>query len=152
MDVTAIQSITVNIYSEVLDLLEELEAHTPYLAKFSLRFCIATALIFGHVALDDFTDERLRHPEILRLMRITSLREDPELTRFYLQKWPSRVEIELTNGKRYQGYCEYPKGNPENPLPEKEMIDKFIRVCGDSITKNEKEKTGTSNPKPRKSK
>ena len=140
VDVAVIESVTVHIYREALDLLQNVGPHSPYLAKFNLPFCVATALCFGHVGLEDFTEERLNHPEILSLMRITSLIEDPELTLLYPQKWPSRVELELTNGKRYQGYCEYPKGDPENPLSEKELIEKFIRLCGDSITKNEKEK------------
>ena len=140
LDVAAIKSITVYIYQEALDLLEAVEARTPYLAKFNLPFCVATALYFGHVDLDDFLNERLDKPEILRLMGIISLREDPELTRLYPQKWPSRVEIEVANGKRYSGYCEFPKGDPENPFSEKELIQKFNKLCGDMITKDEKDR------------
>jgi len=139
-DVTAIRSVTVYVYQEALDLLEDVEVNTPYLAKFNLPFCVATALNFGHVALDDFTDERLLIPEILRLMGIISLKSDPELTRLYPRKWPSRVEIELANGKRYKGYCEYPKGDPENPFSEEELIEKFNKLCGNIIVKDEKDR------------
>ena len=127
-DLGAIRSITVSIYQEALDLLEEVEARTPYLAKFNLPFCIATALIFGHVDLDDFTTERLTNSEIQNLMSTISLKGDPELTQLYPRKWPSKVEIELENGKRYKGYCEYPKGDPENPISEKELIEKFNKL------------------------
>jgi 2-methylcitrate dehydratase PrpD len=126
----AIRSITVSIYQEALDLLEEVEARTPYLAKFNLPFCVSTALNFGHVDLDDFTTERLANPDIVHLMGTISLKGDPELTRLYPQKWPSRVEIELQDGKRYRGYCEYPKGDPENPISEGELIEKFNKLCG----------------------
>ena len=135
----AIRSITVYIYQEALDLLEEVEARTPYLAKFNLPFCVATALNFGHVDLDDFTAERLTNSEILHLMGTISLKGDPELTRLYPQKWPSRVEIELRNGKRYSGYCEYPKGEPENPISERELIEKFNKLCG-TMPKNERDR------------
>lgn len=137
-DLEAIRSITVYIYQEALDLLEEVEAHTPYLAKFNLPFCVATAINFGHVDLDDFKAKRLTNSEILNLMGTISLKSDPELTRLYPQKWPSRVEIELRNGKRYSGYCEYPKGDLENPISEKELIEKFNKLSGDSITKDER--------------
>jgi len=140
LDLAAIRSITVYIYQEALDLLEDVEAHTPYLAKFNLPFCVATALNFGHVDLDDFTTDRLTHSEILRLMGAISVKGDPELTRLYPQKWPTRVEIELTNGRRYSGYCEYPKGDPENPISEKELIEKFNKLCADIITKDEKDR------------
>ena len=140
-DLPAMRSITVYIYQEALDLLEDVEAHTPYLAKFNLPFCVATALNFGHVDLDDFTTERLTNSEILHLMGIISLKGDPELTRMYPQKWPSRVEIELKNGERYTGYCQYPKGDPENPFSEGELIEKFNKLCGDILTKDEIERT-----------
>jgi len=140
LDLAAIRSITVYIYQEALDLLEDVEAHTPYLAKFNLPFCVATALNFGHVDLDDFTTDKLTHSEILRLMGAISVKGDPELTRLYPQKWPTRVEIELTNGRRYSGYCEYPKGDPENPISEKELIEKFNKLCADIITKDEQDR------------
>ena len=139
LDLAAIRSITVYIYQEALDLLEEVEARTPYLAKFNLPFCVATALNFGHVDLDDFTTERLTNSEILHLMGTISVKGDPELTRLYPQKWPSRVEIELRNGKRYSGYCEYPKGDPENPISERELIEKFNKLCG-TMPKNERDR------------
>jgi 2-methylcitrate dehydratase PrpD len=140
MDVTSIRSVTVHVYQGALDLLENVKADTPYLAKFNLPFCIATALNFGHVDVDDFTDKRLINPKLLALMDLISLREDPELTRQYPQKWPSRVEIKVANGKTYKGFCEFPKGDPENPFSEKELIQKFNKLCGDIITKDEKDR------------
>jgi 2-methylcitrate dehydratase PrpD len=135
---TEIQSITVYLYQEALDLLEYVKASTPYLAKFNIAFCVATAINSGHVDLDDFTDEKINNPEILRLMENISLQSNPELTRLYPKKWPSRVQIEFENGKKYEGYCEYPKGDPENPFSEKELIDKFDKLCENIITEDEK--------------
>jgi len=101
---------------------------------------VATALNYGHVDLDDFTEERIKNSEILRFMDRISFREDPDLTRLYPQKWPSRVEIAMTNGERHEGYCEYPKGDPENPLSEKELTEKFHKLCGDIISRDEKDR------------
>jgi len=140
LDLSAIRSITVYIYQGALDLLKDVEPITPYLAKFNLPFCVATALNFGHVDLDDFLDERLNKPEILSLMDIITLKETPELTQLYPQKWPSRVEIKVANGKTYKGFCEFSKGDPENPFSEKELIEKFNKLCGDIITKEEKDR------------
>ncbi len=139
-DVKNIQSITIHIYQEALDLLEAVEANTPYLAKFNIPFCVATALRYRHVDLDDFSDERLENNELLRLMSNTSLKADPELTLLYPEKWPSRVEITLENGGRLLGYCEYPKGDPENPFSEKELIEKFKKLCGNILSEDKKER------------
>jgi 2-methylcitrate dehydratase PrpD len=140
MDVTAICSVTVSIYQGALDLLENVKAHTPYLAKFNLPFCIATALTFGHVDLDAFTEKRLVNPKMLNLMDVISLKEDPKLTRLYPQKWPSQVEIMTADKKTYNGYCEFPKGDPENPLSEEELIKKFNKLCGNIISKHKKDR------------
>jgi len=140
MDVTAIRSVTVSVYQGALDLLENVTAHTPYLGKFNLPFCVATALNFGHVDLDDFTDKRIINPKLLALMDLISLKEDPKLTRQYPQKWPSRVEIKVANGKTYKGFCEFPKGDPENPFSEKELIQKFNKLCEKIITKHQKDR------------
>ena len=137
-DVHAIRSVTVNLYQEALDLLQAVEPKTPYLAKFNLPFCVATAIYSGHVALEDFDEERIKKPEIMRLMEIISLKSDPELTMQYPKKWPARVEIELADGERCDGYCEYPKGDPENPLSENDLIAKFHKLCGDAISEGEK--------------
>ena len=136
-DVKNIRSVTVHTYQNALNLLEAVEASTPYLAKFNIPFCVATALSYGHVDLDDFTDERICNPEILSLMGLISLQANPELTSQYPEKWPSRIEIEMANGTKFEGYCEYPKGDPENPISEKELIDKFNKLCENLITKDE---------------
>ena len=50
---------------------------------------------------------------------------DPDLTATYPRKWPARVAITLKDGRRLNGANEYPKGDPENPLSERELIAKF---------------------------
>jgi 2-methylcitrate dehydratase PrpD len=37
----------------------------------------------------------------------------------------ARVAITLKGGRRLSGANEYPKGDPENPLSEQELIAKF---------------------------
>lgn len=120
-----IKEVNVYVYQQALDLLEKVEPKTPYMAKFSLPFCVATALIHGQVGLADFSASRLRNPEILRLMEKIRLYGDPELSWNYPSKWPARVRITTSGGKNLEGACDFPKGDPENPLMEQELIKKF---------------------------
>lgn len=48
----------------------------------------------------------------------TPLREDPQLTELYPHKWLPRVEIEVKNGKTYEGYGEDPRGDRKIHFPE----------------------------------
>lgn len=120
-----IREVDVYVYRQALDLLAGVEATTPHGAKFNLPFCIATALRYGRVGIGDFSARRLVDPEIRRLMQKIRLHADPELSRAYPSQWPARVNIHTSDGRTLEGACDFPKGDPENPLTEEEVIAKF---------------------------
>ena len=120
-----VADVRIQVYQAAIDLLGNVEAKSPYLAKFNLPFCIATALLFGHVRLDDFSEARLADAEIRNLMSKVSFTVDPELTKAYPRKWPARVTITLADGRKLEACNEYPKGDPENPLTASELVAKF---------------------------
>jgi 2-methylcitrate dehydratase PrpD len=120
-----IETVDLRIYQAAIDLLGNVEPKTPYLAKFNLPFCVATALRYGHVQAGDFTPASLEAEELKELMRRVTLAGDPDLTAAYPRKWPARVTITLKDGRTLVGANEYPKGDPENPLSERELIGKF---------------------------
>lgn len=120
-----VKSVSVSVYQGSLDLLADIEPKTPYLAKFNLPFCIASALMFGHADLTAFSTERIRNPEMTRMMQKIRIKSDPELSAMYPRKWPARVEIVKRSGERLTGFVTHPKGDPENPLSESEVVGKF---------------------------
>ena len=133
-----IKELSVHVYEEALELLEKVEPITPYLAKFSLPFCVATAMRYGRVGLDDFTESRLQEPDIIALMGKVRLFGEPELSRQYPAKWPARVEIVTGDGKTLKGASDFPKGDPENPFTEQELIKKFNGLTADALKENER--------------
>lgn len=135
MPVDDIEHVNVWVYQASLDLLEDVKPTTPYLGKFNLPFCIATALIHGHANLMDFTEERLKDPGIRSLMERITITSDEDLTKSYPRKWPARAEIVMSGGQRLKGASEYPKGDPENPLSEEEVIGKFMGLTDGMIPK-----------------
>ena len=122
---TEIKRIAVRVYSAALDLLEKIEPASPYAAKFSIPYCIATALLHGRVGLDDFTQEGVHNPAVRQLMSTVVLHRDPELDRVYPDKWPAIVTIETTQGIRHEARVDFPKGDPKNPMTPEELIAKF---------------------------
>ncbi|MHB8091577.1 MAG: MmgE/PrpD family protein [Syntrophales bacterium] len=120
-----VEAVRVRVYQAAIDLLGEIEPKSPYLAKFNLPFCIATALAYGHVRLGDFTEERLGDADLQALMAKVSFTVDPGLTKVYPRKWPASVTIALADGRQLGAENEYPKGDPENPLTASELIAKF---------------------------
>jgi len=120
-----IDSVSVSVYQGALDLLGDIEPTTPYFAKFNLPFCVASALRFGYAHLADFSPERIRNPEMIQMMQKIRIQADPELSAMYPRKWPARVEIVKRSGESMAGATDCPKGDPENPLSESEVTEKF---------------------------
>jgi 2-methylcitrate dehydratase PrpD len=120
-----VEKVDLRIYQAAIDLLGNIDPKTPYLAKFNLPFCVATALRYGHVQAMDFTPASLEEKDLIELMKKVTFSDDPDLTATYPRKWPARVTITLKDGRRLEGVNEYPKGDPENPLSERELIAKF---------------------------
>ncbi|HEY8291548.1 MAG TPA: hypothetical protein VIG44_03625, partial [Thermomicrobiales bacterium] len=65
------------------------------------------------------------HPAIAALLNRTTVRVDPALTAQYPEQWPARLTIRLTNGATIEGSADYPRGNPENPVPLATLEAKF---------------------------
>lgn len=88
--------------------------------KFSMHFWMATALLERNVQLSDFTDERVRSPEITGLMRRVRLRINPHIP------LPSiRVTVQTIDGRSLRKTVWPPRGTPENPMSDSEIIQKF---------------------------
>jgi 2-methylcitrate dehydratase PrpD len=120
-----IKSVNVSVYQGAIDLLGNVEPKNSFLAKFNLPFCIASALMFGHADLTAFSAENISNPNVVRMMQKIRIQSDPELSAMYPRKWPARVEIIKNSGERMMESVTYPKGDPENPLSESEVVGKF---------------------------
>jgi 2-methylcitrate dehydratase PrpD len=120
-----VERLTVRLYGAALDLCERVEATTPYAAKFNIPFCVATAVRYGKVGPEAFTEERLEERDIKELMRRVVLKRDDELDELYPQKWPAVVEIVTRDGRREEVRVETPKGDPENPMSREDLAAKF---------------------------
>ncbi|MBN2032026.1 MAG: MmgE/PrpD family protein [Deltaproteobacteria bacterium] len=139
-DPADIEEVSVLVYQGSLDLLSNIEPSTPYLAKFNMPFCLASALIYGHADLEDFSFERIGDSKMIGMMQKIRVQADPKLSAMYPRKWPARVEIAKRSGERLTGSIDYPKGDPENPLGEPEVVAKFKMLTKGLITETRADK------------
>ncbi|MFC1816342.1 MmgE/PrpD family protein [Thermodesulfobacteriota bacterium] len=111
-------------------------------AQYSAPFCIATAILKGHVTPTEFTAEALREEARLRLARekveivpdeaMEAEREkerkaSPEVV--VLNKNPSRVILRLRDGWVFERRRDYPTGHPMQPMTQQQLVDKFIGLA-----------------------
>ena len=94
-------------------------------AKMSIPFSVALALVKGNAGLDDYSAASVCDAEIHRLADKVSIVEDPEITSWLPEKRAARVTV-VAMGRSYVHLVEYPKGEPENPMSETELKNRFL--------------------------
>ena len=129
-DPKSIRSVTVRLYGAAHRLLEPVEPTTPYAAKFSVPYCVATALLHGGAGPDAFTDARLKEKAVQTLLGKVRLVHDPALDAAYPEQWPAIVELETAAGTDTIR-VDIPRGDPKNPMSEMDLLAKFNALAGD---------------------
>jgi 2-methylcitrate dehydratase PrpD len=120
-----IESMVITTYGGLAGRHDHRAATTVAAAKMSIPVATAIALITGRAGIEAFTAETLGNPSIATLASKVSIIDDPELTRQVPGKREARVECFMRNGELRQMTVVYPKGEPENPMSDDELIQKF---------------------------
>jgi aconitate decarboxylase len=95
-------------------------------ALMSVAYCVAVALLDGTAFLDQFTDERLKDPQLQDLVRRTEVMVNPDFDRLGLEKRDmTTVRCYLKDGQVFEASRAFARGHPTEPLSESEVIDKF---------------------------
>jgi len=118
--------IRIATYGPGYEIVREPNPRTPYQGKFSLSYVVAAALLEGRVGLAQFADDRftpsgVSEPGIAALLPRIAVEVDPGLTAHYPEAWPARLQLVLTDGRTIEAGADYPRGNPENPVPPKTL-------------------------------
>jgi 2-methylcitrate dehydratase PrpD len=91
----------------------------------SIPYSVAVALISGKAGIEEFTTELINNVKTTNLIRKINILAEPEYSASFPKKSIGFVEITTLNGKKFSEKIEYPKGEPENPLNENELKEKF---------------------------
>jgi 2-methylcitrate dehydratase PrpD len=115
-----IESIEVHISAFLMD---ELPHHLPQTgleAKFSIEYDLATIALDGKAGMRQYTDPMVLRPEAQAFMkRVTYVPLGGDL-------WKgSRIVITLKNGEQFEETATQYHGQPQDPLSESEITDKF---------------------------
>ena len=94
-------------------------------AKLSTPYAVALAIVRGSAGYADYNEANLDDYNIKMLTHKVVVVEDENLTSQSPAIRGAIVTIYLKNGKAYKAQCLYPKGEPEHPLTQEELKDKF---------------------------
>jgi len=134
-----IRKVRVASYKAGMDIVNNFNPEGEYQAKFSLPYTVSHALVHGSVRLNAFAPERLNDPAVRALMPKFEIINDPELSKGYPNQRAARVEIETNDGRKFAHFQPYRKGDPEMPLTDGELNDKYLElampVIGDATSR-----------------
>ncbi len=97
-------------------------------AKMSIPYSFAVAMISGKADIEEFTEERITDDDISALTQKVIVSSDDEFTALFPEKSIAVVEIITHDGHSFIKRVDFPKGEPENPLTDKEIEEKFISL------------------------
>lgn len=123
-----IRKIRLATYKAGLDIIDNATPEGDYQAKFSLQYVVAHALVHGSVRLNAFLPDRLNDGEVRALMQKIECVADAELSKGYPTQRAAQLEIEMVDGRRYTHFQPTRKGDPEMPLSDDELDDKFMEL------------------------
>lgn len=104
-------------------------------ADHSIPYCVARAIIDGKIDLDSFTEEKIRDPNVKKLINKIFIKDDANFTALYGKSFPVAIKVikkipDMDIGIRTinSGATYYPRGHPQNPLTDEELEHKFIEL------------------------
>ena len=128
-----IARIDIETYGPGWEIVKEQNPRTPYQAKFSLVYCVAAALLEGGIGLDQFSPDRFGEQGVQRtgiaaLIGRTRVTVADDLTANYPDAWPARLAVTLGDGTVLRHAADFPRGNPENPVPISVIEEKLVSL------------------------
>jgi 2-methylcitrate dehydratase PrpD len=124
-----IEAIHVGGYGPTKEVCDRPSVATEQEARFSLQYCVSALLHLGGVRLAAFSPEALGNPAIRADMTKTTVSLDSDLADAYPGRRAARVTIRLRDGRKLERYQPTRKGDPDAPLTDAELGEKFRELA-----------------------
>ncbi len=106
-------------------------------AKFSIQYCVATALTHGKVGFTHFSKESVLQRETQALMKKVRITPTEDLGGF-----GSELIVRTSDGREFSSRLLEAKGSPNFPLTESELLQKFVDCAMMTMSASRAEKAG----------
>jgi len=116
------------------------DPHTKETADHSLPYVIAAAVAERQVTPLQFTMAKINDPVIRAQLRKVEVVADPEIEKVFPVLQRVVVKITTTDGRAFEKQLDYPKGDPRNPLNDREIEEKFEALADPVMSKTAQRK------------
>jgi 2-methylcitrate dehydratase PrpD len=130
VNLSQVTRIHVKTYDTALRVTDNPNPESTFAAKFSLQYCVTTALLHGFPLMPDFEGDRLSQTRHNPLLASVTVETDVAYNDRYPQAWGSSVALYLDEGRVLEQSVFEAKGDPEKPLSDDELRAKVL-ACFD---------------------
>lgn len=116
------------------------EADTGLEGKFSMPFCLASAVLDGKVGLSQFREESVSRPVLRDLQRRTAFDLDPEYAANDPESEGAEIWVRLKGGRELRSRENIARGHVDRPIGLGELRDKFIECATEVLSRSRAEK------------
>lgn len=103
-------------------------------ADHSLYYLTAVAIVDRQIGFRQFAPEKYNDPRVLQLIEKIKVVADPSLDKVR----PAGVsEIVTKDGRRFRCRVDYPRGHPNNPMTDEELVGKLADMAGQYMSEDE---------------
>lgn len=137
LDPDEILKIEIHTLTRAADILSDPSKYNPQTketADHSLPFVIAAVIVDRRVTPASFTPEKLMNPRIRAQLKKVHLVGDSQIDQVFPALQRTIVKITARDGRVVTRQLDYPKGDPRNPLTDREIEDKFEALSEGVLT------------------
>lgn len=138
LNYTDIKEVKITAFAQAYDILFDPAKYRPSsreTADHSLPYCLAAAIVDKKVTTQSFSEEKLKDTVILEI--IDKIKGEPsvEFEKMFPSKQPSKVVILTNDGRSFEEYLEYPKGDSHQPMTMLDLETKFSSLSNAVLSK-----------------
>lgn len=124
-----IAQIHVEGYGATKSICDRMKVVTARDARFSLQYCLSALLHLGKVRIEAFTPESMARSDIRAFMPKVTISEAEDLARAYPRARMARVHVTLSAGQVLSHFQQTRKGDPDDPLSDQDLSNKFDELA-----------------------
>lgn len=130
-----VESVTVEIVDAAIVLVADPDSGpklpaTTTDAQFSLPYSVSVALLEDQAFLEQFREPYLSSERVREFIGRVTVEHGEDLETYYPDFFPARATVRTTSGDTYTTMLKTCRGEPENPLSEDELTEKYETLAG----------------------
>ncbi|MCC5901544.1 MAG: MmgE/PrpD family protein [Halomonas sp.] len=130
----SIESIHIEGYGATYSMCNRPSPSSAQEARFSIQYCIAAYLVLGKVRLQAFEPPVLEDTRIRALMPKVSVVERADIAARYPRQRMANIIVTTVDGNTYRHLQETRKGDPEDPMTDAELFEKYQELASGSLS------------------